>query len=616
MKSEKEKETETVQFTRRDFVKRAILSCGCAVPGVTYASQYLSGHSAVKVSNTAKPPNVILIMTDDQGYGDLSCHGNPLLKTPHMDRLYSESMRFTDFHVTPVCSPTRGQLMSGQDAFRNGARTVPGGYNLIWRDIPIMPEVFRANGYHTGHFGKWHLGDVFPDRPIDRGFDKALWIYGHGVLSAAEFDNDTHHFRYRDGVQVVQSDRYCTDVWFEEAMAWMDKCREKQEPFFCNIPTLAPHGPRWPLEADKNPYVGKVDPLMAEHFGSIAGVDRNLGRLLDWLEETGLDQETILIFLTDNGSSRSNQSFNAGLRDGKGSYYDGGHRAASFWRWPGGAFRHDCDVHTPGQVQDVLPTLFDLCDLKNAQDLYFDGVSLAPLLRDQHAILAERKMVVQYGRRTRPVKGDGCVIWGKWRMVNYDELYDIEKDRGQQNNIADQYPEVLREMRDWYEVWWASVEGRLFDYQPILVGAEAENPVLLNPNMWQGVDVDNTRVVGMASRAHSGAPWGLDVQQSGRYKIELRRWPFHTGYALGSKGPEETVSGRAFDFSGRRVPIVEAMLLLGDQQRSVQVLPTDSGAIFEENLQPGPLKMQAWFRDDTGADVCGAFYARIRRLGA
>jgi arylsulfatase A-like enzyme len=610
----KKKYQEKMHYSRRDFVKSAILSCGCVLPGVSYASQYLYDNSAIKKNYAGKPPNVILIMTDDQGYGDFSCHGNPLLKTPHMDRLYSESVRFTDFHVTPVCSPTRGQLMSGQDAFRNGARTVPGGYNLIWRDIPIMPEVFRANGYHTGHFGKWHLGDVYPDRPFDRGFDKALWLYGHGVNSSAEFNNDTHHFRYRDGVQVVQSDRYSTDVWFEEAMKWMDDCRTKQKPFFCSIPTMAPHGPRWPLKADEKPYVGKVDPVLAEHFGSIAGIDRNLGHLLDWMEETGLEQDTILIFLTDNGSSRGTQFFNAGLRAGKGSYYDGGHRAASFWRWPGGAFRQACDVHTPGQVQDVLPTLIDLCDLKNAQDMYFDGVSLAPLLRDSDAFLPDRKMIVQYGRRTRPVKGDGCVIWGKWRMVNYEELYDIEKDRGQQNNVAGQYPEVLRVLHDWYQAWWEGVEGRLFDYQPILVGTDVENPVLLNPNMWQGADVDNNGVVAQASRAPGGAPWGLDVQKSGRYQIELRRWPFHTGFPLGSQGPVETVYGRPVEFTGRQVPIAESMLILDDQQSSMKVSMGDAGAIFEENLKSGPLKMQAWFRDDTGTDACAAFYARILQL--
>ncbi len=604
----------SLKTSLRAFPNSTLLFCAFTLFGMTYPSKSAYTNSAEHIYTGGKPPNVILIMTDDQGYGDLSFHGNTVLKTPQLDRLASKSIRFTDFHVTPVCAPTRGQLMSGQDAFRNGVRTVPAGYNLIWRDIPVMPEIFKANGYRTGHFGKWHLGDIYPDRPMDRGFEKVLWLYGHGIRSSAEFDNDTHFVRYRDGNTVVQSDRYSTDVWFEEAMAWMDSCRLQNESFFCNIPTLAPHGPRWPFLEDKKKYIGKVDSTLADHYGSIAGIDRNMGRLLDWLEETGLTQETILVFMTDNGSSQGSKFFNDRLRGGKGDYYEGGHRAVSFWYWPGGALRGPFDVDIPAQVQDVLPTLINLCSLKTSGNLYFDGVSLAPLLRDPQATLPDRKMVVQYGRRTHPVKGDGCVIWGKWRMVNWDQLYDIEVDRGQKNNVAGDYPEVLQEMRNWYETWWDGVKDRLFEYQPILVGTETENPVFLNPNMWQGADVDNANVVGLANRNLTGAPWNLNINQSGRYQIELRRWPFHTGHALGTQGPEKTVSGRSIGFSGRQIPVAKAMLLLDDQQKSLAVSPVDIGAVFEEHLDAGPLRMQAWFRDDTGEDICGAFYVCVRRM--
>jgi len=169
----------------------------------------------------SKRPNVIIVLSDDQGYGDFSCNGNPILQTPAFDKLYHESIRFSNFHVSPLCTPSRGELMSGLDAMHNLASTVLFGRGILRRDIVTMPEVFKQNGYHTGIFGKWHLGDSYPDRPMDRGFEKCEWFKGWGLLSEAEYDNDYYKTRYLDSLKPVNSDKYCTNLWFDEAMKWM-----------------------------------------------------------------------------------------------------------------------------------------------------------------------------------------------------------------------------------------------------------------------------------------------------------------------------------------------------------------------------------------------------------
>ena len=194
-------------------------------------------------------PNVIVILTDDQGYGDLSVNGNPVLKTPNIDRLANEGVRFEDFHVAPVCAPTRGQLMTGNDCLHNLASSVTAGRTVPRRDMPNMAELYKRAGYATGLFGKWHLGHVYPDRPMDRGFDKAIWFKGWGLQSEDEFDNDYDRPRYLDGSVEKQADAYCTDFWFREATAWMDSQRRERKPFFAFIPTNAPHLPMWPPDS-------------------------------------------------------------------------------------------------------------------------------------------------------------------------------------------------------------------------------------------------------------------------------------------------------------------------------------------------------------------------------
>ena len=473
--------------------------------------------SAAGAQRTAKAakPNVLIVLSDDQGYGDFSCHGNPVLKTPNMDRLHSQSVRFTDFHVAPMCTPTRGQLMSGLDALHNRATSVTAGRAVLRRDVPTMADIFLASGYRTGIFGKWHLGDNYPYRPMERGFQEAKYFLGWGLSSAPEFDNDYFNGRYRDKGVVKRFDGYCCDFWFREAMSWMRARHERREPFFCYLPTNTPHGPAWVADQYAAPY--RKDKLPANFFGMIANLDENLGKLEQFLQETGLRENTLLVFMTDNGGTAGVPVFNAGMRARKTQIYEGGHRVPCFVRWPAGGLRAPGDIDVPTQIQDLLPTLIDLCALRKPPSARFDGVSLAGLLKGTASFLPDRMLVVQYGQILK--EWDSCVIWNRWRLVYGNELYDLKADPGQAQDVSAQRPDVLAKMRDHYEKWWAGIEPTLRDFLPISLGSKYENPVALSSSDWQEVYCDNQKSVSEAAGGPRGAPWNVLVEADGEYAV-------------------------------------------------------------------------------------------------
>ena len=559
-------------------------------------------------------PNVIIILVDDQGYGDFSCHGNPVLKTPNIDKIAAEGVSFEDFHVAPVCTPTRSQLMTGMDCLRNRASAVTSGRTMIRRDIPIMAQFFRNGGYATGLFGKWHLGHTYPDRPMDKGFEKCVWFKGYGLQSDCEFDNDYVNPRYLDGLEQKRASVYCTDLWFQEAIAWMGQQQKKQQPFFVYLPLNAAHMPLWPAEKDAALYRGKVNERAAAFFGMLANVDDNVGRLDEFLKKSGLYQDTIVIYLTDNGGTAGVQVFNSGLRGSKASNYEGGHLAACFMRWPKGGVKAGTKLSTPAQEQDLLPTLLSLCGV-SAKGAAFDGKSLVPLLQNKK--FEDRMFVVQYGQRKRPVKYDAAVIWNQWRLQNGTELYDIVKDRAQKNDVAPQYPDAAKQMKDFYEKWWAAqIEPIVDDPIPVIIDPRKENPVLLTSIDWWEVDADNIDFISAASGGPRGGVWNIQVESEGKYQVELRRWPPHTNKAIGSEGPRVTVNGRQLTHKFTLVPAHGAVLETSGVQQRSSTTPESLGVVFQVSLPRGRSKMQGWFRDADGKELCGAFYAIVTKLQA
>ena len=551
-------------------------------------------------------PNVVVLMTDDQGLGDFSFTGNPVLRTPNMDRLAKESVRFTDFHVAPMCSPTRGQLMTGCDAMRTGATSVTAGRTFLRPGFPTMPELFAAAGYRTGLFGKWYLGDHYPHRPTDKGFHEAAYHLGWGMLNAApEFDNPLFDGRYFHNGTPKTFAGHCTDFWFESATAWMKDRKAKGEPFLCYLPTNAPHAPFVEVEEYVKPYRGKGP---AGFFGMIAHVDARLGKLEAFLAESGLRDNTVFVFLTDNGGTAGVPVFNAGLRDRKTSYYDGGHRVPCWVRWPAGQLGDPRDIATPAQNQDILPTLLDLCGIQATAK--FDGTSLAGLLRGTQSELPDRMLVVQYGQV--PAKWDSCVVWKQWRLVKGEELYDVAADRAQATNVAAAHPDVLKRMRDHYEGWWAGVGPKVTEFVPCAtLGSDKEPVVALTSADWENIYADNTGHVRQAVGGPTGGHWHVFVEKAGEYEVVLRRWPRETKAALGAKydDPSDAKKG-----ASRAFPIAAARVRAAGAEAGAKTAPTEQEVAVRMKLPAGRTTLKAWFQDDQGADVCGAFFAYVRRV--
>ena len=561
-------------------------------------------------------PNVIVILTDDQGYGDLSVHGNPILKTPNLDRLHAESVRLTDFHVAPVCTPTRGELMTGLYALRNKAGMVPAGRNLMRRDVRTMPEIFAANGYATGLFGKWHLGDTYPHRPMDRGFQRAVWHKGWGLASEIEYDNDLYYTRYIDQEEIRYSDRFCANLWFDQAMEWMGGQADAGQPFFAYIALNTPHYPFHAIHRDFSLYGNKVeDPLVAHFLALIHNIDENFARLDDWLAQKGIRDNTLLVFLNDNGTANGETVFNAGMRGKKGSPYEGGHRAICFLRWPGGNLGAPRDIGYAAQVTDLLPTLADLLGFDNGDLPEFDGASLKPALQSDDGKGPDRKIIVQYGGRIRPAKyAESSVIWNDWRLVEGKELYDIGSDPGQQTDAADQNPDVVKAMQEHYEQYWTEIAASVEEVEPLIVRGSPDFFTDLTSNSWIEVDCDNRTRTAEACGPPRGGVWQIEVEQAGEYAVELRRWPFHLDRDLTIQGPPTTIGGMPIAV-GKALPIASAQLSVnGAAPVSAQAAEGATSIDFNIRLESGRNTLQGWFRDRSGSDLAGAYYGRMRAV--
>ena len=585
----------------------------------------------------AEVPNVVLILTDDQGYGDLSCHGNPVVQTPHLDRLYAESIRLTDFHVVPVCAPTRGQLLSGMDSLRNGAMNVSSGRSLLRRGVPTMADVFGAAGYRTGIFGKWHLGDNYPYRPQDRGFHESLWFPSSHINSVPDcWDNDYFDDTFMHNGRREQFPGYCTDVFVAEAMRWMSSCAAARKRFFAYVPLNAPHWPHFVPDRYRTAVAASLDgslPQLPElsppvrrtlisFLAMIANIDENVGRLEQFLVQSGLRENTVMIFLTDNGSSLGPSYFNAGMKGGKFTLWEGGHRVPCFIRWPAGGLREPGDVAELTQVQDLLPTLVELCGLRAETAGRGDGISLAELLRGQTNSLPDRMLVINYSRipddvrrptadnPAVPRREGAAVLWKRWRLLEDKELYNLDDDPLQERNVIQEYPHVAARMRRHLDQWWSGVVEGVNVPERVVIGSRHENPSLLTACEWFDVFFDQQRQVRQAERKNGF--WYVEVAESGEYEIELRRWPREANRELRAGQPVTPVADGQYE-AGISLPIAAARLQIGSFDGTVATAAGDQTAVFRTALPAGPARLQTWFLDEQGEELCGAYYVSVRR---
>lgn len=583
-----------------------------------------------------KKPNVIIIMTDDQGYGEMSRHGNPIIKTPNLDRLGDESLRFVDFHVAPMCTPTRGQLMTGLDAARNGAINVSSGRSLLRPELQTMADIFRENGYKTGLFGKWHLGDNYPYRPGDRGFGTVLWFPSSHIGAVPDFwGNDYFDDTYIFNGQRKKFKGYCTDIFFDEAIRFMKDSKNAGKPFFTYLPTNTPHGPLISKEEDKQAISKLIEETgfnvkdqrlrkdLESYLGMIRNIDENIGKLCEFLKSEDLRENTIVIFLTDNGSTFGHRYFNAGMRGHKTELWEGGHRVPFFLSWPGGNLSSPRDIDGLTQVQDVLPTLKELCKLKNESK--FDGVDLSGVLKGKETVDKERMLIINYSRmpfnlnypspfsRSILTRDQAGVLWKKWRFLNDKELYNLENDPMQKTNVIGKHPEVVKKMRSHLYQWWDQVKDIANKPQRIIIGHNSENPAMLTACEWLDVFVDQQNQI--LKGVKKNGFWLLDVSESGTYEFELRRWPKESGAPISGKVKD----GKALALNNSKIYIrkdfqfSEENLYSSDMKVVRKPVKPDTNSVtFTVDLEAGPIALHAFFNDG-GDTVCGAYYVYVTR---
>ncbi|UZD22636.1 arylsulfatase [Algoriphagus halophytocola] len=460
-----------------------------------------------------KKPNIILIITDDQGYGDLGSTGNPHINTPTLDAFAAESVHFTNFYVSPVCAPTRASLMTGRYSLRTGVRdTYNGGAMMASSEITIA-ELLKSKDYTTGLFGKWHLGDNYPMRPSDQGFDESVMHLSGGMGQVGDittyYQGDRSYF---DPVlwhnnQQERYEGYCSDIFAEEAINFIEKNKDK--PFFTYLAFNAPHTPlQVPDEyyqkyKDIDPSAGfdedgKPFYPMSENdkedarkvYAMVENIDDNLKKLFRKLVELEIEDNTIVIFMTDNGPQQ--QRYVDGLKGKKGSTFQGGIRAPFFIRYPDG-FAGNQEINALSAHLDVLPTLADLVGFEVPQDRRIDGQSLLPYITGEKENAGNKSYFAYWNRKYPELYENISIQKGGWKLVgntghNSDieafELYDLSRDPYEENNLsASNSAKALELKSELDEIYQELInEENLITPPLIQVGNKAENPIILNRN--------------------------------------------------------------------------------------------------------------------------------------
>jgi arylsulfatase A-like enzyme len=570
-------------------------------------------------NNQSVPPNVILVLVDDVGYGDFACLGNPYIKTPNVDKLHSRSVRFTDFHVSPTCAPTRSSLMTGRYCDAVGVWHTIMGRSLLDPRQVTLANCFKDSGYATGIYGKWHLGDNYPCRPHDRGFDDAVVCGGGGIWQTPDyFGNDDTNDAYLHNGRFQKYSGFSTDCFFDLAMNFIGGAHKQNQPFFCYLATTAAHEPTWAPEKDSAVYRDVPGLKTPGFYGMIGNIDNNLGRLTQFLEDRGLTDNTILIFASDNGTADGANVYNASMRGMKGSPYDGGHRVPLFLYWPGGGLKGGRDINTLTAHIDVLPTLVDLCKLRN-HGARVDGKSWRPLLYETHPKRDQRTIFVDSQREERLRKWkDTAVMTERWRLVSSSsksntgqlELYDIGKDPGQKTDVAAKYPQIVKSLTTQYDAWWSRVSADDSAYVRIVLGAEQENPSFLTCMDWHGDanDVWNQRQIRQAPVANGF--WAVDVLNAGRYRFELRRWPREVDLPMDA--PYVDIKPNREKTPGIGVGVVRGHLSIGGIAQEAEVKPGDKYVDFIVSLPKGPAELRTVLVD-TDRVTRGAYYVYVER---
>lgn len=553
----------------------------------------------------AQQPNIIFILTDDQGYGDLGCNGNPNIKTPKIDKLYTQSQVFTDFHVGTTCAPSRAGLMSGQFSNKVGVWHTINGREVLNKNTTTLAQILASNGYETAIFGKWHLGDNYPFRPQDKGFKEALIHGGGGVGQQPDYwDNDYFDDTYFRNGKAEKHDGYCTDVWFDETQKFILKNKEK--PFFAYVSLNAPHGPYEVPKAYADKYANNKNIPNPEFYGMIDYIDGRVGKLRDFLKSNNLDQNTVLIFMTDNGTAGGVKfdksgnlvaGYNANMRGTKGSNYEGGHRVPFLLYQPNKTFEKDERLTS---YVDVMPTILDICKIKYTNK-NLDGKSLVNSKNKSE--FTERKMVVDTQRELNLEKWKSpCVMYKNWRLTGQNELYDLSKDPGQKENIATQNPKMVAMLKQEYEKWWTRTSVAANEINYIEIGTLTEVALHAHSSFTDSVQVAwNQNQVRQAIGGNG--TWFVEVSKDGTYEILPKRWPKESGLKNTDIAPKGEVD---FEPIGKKLNITESEIkvtLVGSKNKNHFSKKASAETGHVVNLKKGRYQIEANFFDAEGVHL-------------
>ncbi len=496
----------------------------------------------------ADRPNIVLVMSDDQGYGDFGVMGNPVIETPNIDAMAKRSASMSTFYVSPVCSPTRACLMTGRYNYRTRVVDTYVGRSMLEPEEVTIAEVLSSAGYATGIFGKWHLGDCYPMRPMDQGFDESLVLRGGGLAQPSEpLENErryTNPILFHNGEQ-VQTKGYCTDVYFDAALDFIEDAHRQDRPFFTYLATNAPHGPFHDVPEKLREYYSKKDlakimvskprddireelvDTLNRIAAMITNIDQNIGRLFAKLDELDLTENTLVIFLVDNGPNTLR--YVGPLRGMKGDVHEGGVRSPLWLHWPArlkpNTVRNEVAAHI-----DLMPTILEACGVDSPENVSLDGRSLLPLLESDSVDWSERTLAFQWHRGDRPMRYHHFMLRdSRWKLLNNSnvwsahlegpprfELYDLLSDPGEVNDLAKKKPEIVARLKHAYDQWFDNVSGtRPDNYAPprIVLGTEYENPTVLTRQDWRSDD-------GWGNGSFGS--WKTTIAQAGKYNFLVR----------------------------------------------------------------------------------------------
>lgn len=558
------------------------------------------------LANAQIKPNVVIILTDDQGWGDLSLHGNPFLETPQLDNLAKSGKELTNFYVSPLCAPSRASILTGRYHLNTGVLSVSKGLEVLDTDETTIAELFRANGYNTGIFGKWHNGQHFPNRPNDQGFDEFLGF------SAGHWSNYFNTQLEHNG-KMVKTKGYITDVLTNAALEFISVNKDK--PFLCYIPYNAPHSPYQVPDKYFNKYKAKgLDNELASIYGMVENIDDNVGRILHYLKENNLEEKTIVIFLSDNGPN--SVRYNGTMRGIKGTVHEGGTRVPFFIRWKNHIPEGETNETPSGHI-DIYPTLRDLCNLKPTTGKPLAGVSLASLLlNDTASFDTNRKLYTHVNFMEIPAGiNSGGFRFNQYRFAyNLDkpQLYDLLQDPEEKTDLSIIKSDITTQFLNDYNAWFANATTGLQYFRPIVLSKLGAELPTFEATLSTGIKFKEGHGwahdwVEKWNSTNDSLYWEIDCKNPGNYVVEIEYLCKQTDVgsdiicSIGSKdkkvviqkafyskqiqSPDRVPRKEAYEMSGwKRLRIGTYHIVEGKQIIKLKTSKINNGNVAEINL--------------------------------